>query len=517
MSTRCGTNEGRRRTDNNNRQTAAGSSDRGRTSKRSGVSFETGVGDERRRVTINQVVDPSDDGRFTTSEPNGRAFDDRLPELAIPASGEPRTDPACGDEIPALFCPDCGEPHHVGATCRQSTCPHCWQAWDFHRVTGDTGIASKLESLRGKRYQQDGKWWKHHHVVVSFRDNVRFDAGRPIERGIEAVKALMADVNVDTGYIVYHPYRIVNEYRGEVNGHDSGEGEMTWKDVLSKLESDDWTWEAIRSEFLMYSPHFHVIALSEFVQGQAVTEKIEDETGVVIERITAGDSSTSIEDLEDLTAVLQYSLSHCGLEQTGDRHRAMYRPFGEVANHKAEPWAIKRVDTAARASSWDVLGVDFDKPTCDAEHEHEHDDADEIPAVDERPTSPPAPTPAVADGGSQLGGAGTVDLPVTGAVDLPDSGRWDTGPAGGRHAVADGVSTEHPPDPPTEVVGPTEANLEPCGATLRPMFTVDRYLEDNDWRSSIGDGALERLTDARDEWDALGKPAPEEIPPDRPG
>ena len=51
-------------------------------------------------------------------------------------------------------------------------------------------------------------------------------------------------MNVSTGYIVYHPYRIATEHRGAVNGHDSGDGSLTWKDVLLLIETEGW--DAVR-------------------------------------------------------------------------------------------------------------------------------------------------------------------------------------------------------------------------------------------------------------------------------
>lgn len=65
-----------------------------------------------------------------------------------------------------------------------------------------------------------------------------------------------------------------------MNGHESGEGDMQWADILEKAESDDWTWEAIREEFLVDGPYFHAMVNADFVQGGAVTEAIEEQTGM---------------------------------------------------------------------------------------------------------------------------------------------------------------------------------------------------------------------------------------------
>lgn len=49
---------------------------------------------------------------------------------------------------------------------------------------------------------------------------------------------------------------------------------MGWKDILEMIEGDTWTWEAIRDEFLVYSPHFHLLFLSNTVE-KSVTFGIE--------------------------------------------------------------------------------------------------------------------------------------------------------------------------------------------------------------------------------------------------
>lgn len=258
-----------------NQETSA----RSRTREKGAVCFRYEQDGERTHVRIARDIDASFTDAITTSEPDARDYSDALPELPLPGSGDLLDD--CGEEIPALFCSGCGTPYDVGRTCRRSRCPRCWQSWAFNRAKS---AAAKLQSLAKERGKRNGGTLKHH-VTVSLRDSTRFNSKDPLGRGLEAVKALLGKVNVDTGYLVYHPYRIAPEYRGDVLGHESGDGDMTWKDILEKVEGDDWPWEAVRNEFLTYSPHFHVIALSEFVDCTGVGE-IEDETGAVIHRIT---------------------------------------------------------------------------------------------------------------------------------------------------------------------------------------------------------------------------------------
>lgn len=501
---------------------------RGRSRSASAICFEHEIDGETKRVRLNQRVDPSDDDRFETREPDGRAYDDTLPEASLPGSGSVRdgsgeNELQCGERITTCYCRDCGSPSKSGATCRRSRCPRCWQSWDFYRCVNArdrTGIIPKLESLRAERHDRDGSWWKFHHLVVSC-PSIQFNSQDALERGYELVKALMNDVDVDTGYIFYHPYRIRDEYRGEVNGHDSGNGDMTWKDILEKVESDDWTEEAVRSEFLTFQPHFHVVALSRFVQGGAVTKQITDESGIVIERITKCDSNKSIEDLDDLAKVTAYCLSHTALLETDSGYRAGYRPFGEVANHSASESAIMAADQAMRSESFDVLGVDFTTDGCDEPeptvgHDHadgdcgrEHDHSEPEPASASEP-EPTTATAAVTVGSQQLAGAGDVDLP-----DQGDD--WDTGPAGGRHAVADGGEINHGPNP-DEIAaavsgdGPLPGETT-CGGRLRPIWLAEDDLANADWCDDKPDENLKRLRDGLEEWKEHGQPTGDEIAP----
>lgn len=455
---------------------------RSRTRSRGGICFEVSrSGEERKRVRIANDVDPSFRDSVETSEPDGREFADALPELSLPGSGD-RLE-TCGDKGPTSFCPDCGEPYEYGLTCRRSRCPRCWQSWAFDRARA---LAAKVESLRAER-ARPGESPRFHHLTVSFANlDVRFDSDDALDRAFNATKALLPQPGVHTGYLLYHPWRIAEEYRGEVNGHDSGSGDMTWNDVFEKVESEEWSWEAVREEFLIYAPHFHVIALSDFVQCGAITEQIEEETGVVIHRITKQNSNVSMYGVEDLAKVAAYSLSHVGLEEDDDTHRAQYRAFGEVANHSASGAAEAKVDAALRKVSNDVLGVDFSTGTCS-----EFVLPEESDVVGSDPASSSA-SPAVADGGK-----------------VPDND-WSLSGTLGSTGRADDLWDHHPVAAPESAEAPSVGR---CGGTLRPMFAVDEYLECDNWRESIADDTLDRLLDAREEWKSLAKPAGEDVPP----
>ena len=464
------------------------------------VCFEVERDETDQRVRV-----PGDaDAPITTSEPDARAYTDALPELPVPSSGELLED--CGEDVPALFCSGCGTPYEVGRTCRRSRCPRCWQSWAFQRAHS---VASKVEALGRHLYSQEGKKVKQHHLTVSLRDTTRFNSKDPIGKATEAVKSLLQRVNVETGYIIYHPFRIVPEERGVVLGHESGDGDKTWKDILELIESEGRTWEEVRDEHLVYAPHFHVICLSEFVQCGAVTEQIEAETGAVIHRITTrrdDGKERSIDGLEELCKVTAYSLSHTGLAPESDegRFRAAVRPFGRVANFEAWDGVKGETKATLRQVAPKVLGLEFPEPEC-SEHVHADDES-----ADRDRGKGAAYLTATRHLGGGGGRSGLSDGPTaetwqaaSSAYYNDDTSTWDA-TAG---SVPSGVST------------PSEEDLEKCGGQLVPMWACSSYLGNLEWldaieeRYSDGEERLRKLRDAYEEWDEMGRPRPD-VPPD---
>ena len=472
---------------------------RSRTRDRSAICFEYEDADagEDVRVRVDPSVDPSDSGFIQQFEPDARAYEDALPELPLPGSGDLLED--CGEDVPALFCTGCGTSYDVGRTCRRSRCPRCWQSWAFQRAQS---IAAKVEALGREEYSQNNQKVKQHHVTVSLRDSTRFNSQDPLaSRGFEAVKALLAKVDVETGYVIYHPYRIAEEYRGAVLGHKSGEGDMTWADVLEKVESEAWSWEAIREEFLVYAPHFHVIALSEFVDCTA-TEEIEDETGAVIHRITAkreDGNEKSIADLEELCKVTAYSLSHAGLapENDGERHRAAVRPFGKVANFEAWDGVKAETKEAMRRVAPQVLGIEFPKPEC-TEHVHVEDDESHSHDRDRRRVGSASGNPMGSAKSSPDSMLAQAWIDSSAGFGNDDRSAWDT---------SVGVIPSSVSEPPAE-------EKAPCGGKLAPMWTAGSYLGTLEWitgiqeRYSDGDDRLRGLRDAYERWVEMGHPRP---------
>ena len=475
---------------------AGSTSDRSRTRAKGGICFEVDGDDSRRRVTLRQSIDPSFSDSIDVDEPDAREFADAPPELPLPGSGSRFSD--CGDEIPPLFCEDCGEPTHVGRTCRRSRCPRCWKAWAYHRTKE---VAGKIEGLRRKRNAATSKHVKNHHITLSFANlPLRFDSQNAVGRLFEVTKVLLGEIDLNAGCLVYHPWRIDPEYRGGVQDHESGNGDMTWKDILEKVQSEAWSWEAACEEFLVFKPHLHAIGPAVFVQGGEVAREIEKRTGVVIKRITKDeDPSVSLYDTEDIAGATAYAISHTGLKQrdTDDAWQSMVRMFGEAANLSPTLGVRADVEDALRTVSPTVLGLRLPDKGCSAEQVGEMEQTNASASRGSSPTSGPDDTPpAVRARGSSADAESTSTAAGEPASKSDD---WDVSPG----TVPDWVN-----EPPEEA-------RSRCGGRLVPMWAADEYLDDLDWRASKNEGTLADLRRAYREWKNIGAPTVADLdPPD---
>ncbi|QLK27196.1 hypothetical protein HYG81_06220 [Natrinema zhouii] len=479
---------------------------RDRTRSKGGLSFEHNVtGDDgQRRITIHQDVDPADGSRITTAEPDvdTLAYDARPTAPHIPGSGE-RYD-TCGDPFHGLFCPDCAATQEVGQTCQRSRCERCYKSWCFRRAK--TQVA-KLESLRHDLEQRESGWQKFHHLTVSFRPDVRVRSDDPVKQLRKITQALLDQIGVEHGLAVFHNYRIKPEYCGDVFGHESGDGDLNWCNILSeKLESEEWPAAAVYDEFLEYAPHFHVFAVADFVQCGAVTKQIADDTGVVIHRIS-DDDGKSLETIEDLAAATMYALSHVGLKQRGNSYRACYQAFGRLANHAAEDWALAKADDACRETASDVLGLSLAKPECDAHIEPATDNEDMVTPDD-------TDDPIEAMNSSGLGPTTATSSLRSSTASAGTGHRTDTSRPFAAGGDQTGLLSDVPDWINEPICGETlTQSTERCGTTMRPIRCAGEYLESVDWCETIDEGRLDGLKDAYTEYQDLGKPEPVDDPP----
>lgn len=293
--------------------------------------------------------EPDPDGRGT-----GEVTDWRwLPKMDLPGFGSEYD--TCGEDMPR-FCECCGETVTVGRTCRRSTCPRCARAWNLQAAVR---LTAKLESVWAYQYTALESHPYYHHLTISPPDDWKLsdDPETVYWRTLDTVKEILDELGL-AGIPIYHPYRGSEEEPGD----DLGE----WKKrVHSGREWDDV------SEELEFSPHFHVLGVSPHVD-VSVTERVEEETGWVIHRITQSENSAvSIGNTYDLARAAAYCLSHAGIyEDSNGDMSAAYHPRVSERVPEGTPTAsdetTEKTDKIVRSVAPRVLDVDYQSVACEA-------------------------------------------------------------------------------------------------------------------------------------------------------
>ncbi|MDL5363825.1 hypothetical protein [Halalkalicoccus sp. NIPERK01] len=336
-----------------------GSSRRSRSREKDRVSLQAAIHGVERRLSFSHDVDLPLEEFVAVREPDGRSYSDRLPESRLPGAGEQKVN--CGWGLQALHCPSCAGLATAGRACRRFGCPACHESGEFRRART---VASKLESLRQHRAARSDAGVYLHHLVVSLPASVRFNSIRPYERSLTVIKLLLDRINVDAGYIIYHPYVLQSDDESDVG--PSSQLKEGWKETRLAIEADDW--ESVRDDRLVFRPHFHVIGVSEFVKTKAQTKALEDRTGIVIHRIARRRSDgkpRSIAARDELCRILLNELTHVGVRSSeGSDDAVLARLFGQVTNHQAEPAVHGHMTGILRDIAGGILGVDFSEYRC---------------------------------------------------------------------------------------------------------------------------------------------------------
>jgi len=266
--------------------------------------FEDSDSGEDRLVELQRGGSSLRRGIGVERESSRSSPDTELPYLPIPGQGGVYRDD-CGDDIPVFFCRNCGNPVYVGSTCQMVSCERCWPSGLKPEVIEK---ACKMDGFRRRIYasHHGNKNVDFNHVIASL-PSFRVDSDQPVERFLLLIKSILEDnFNVKGFLAVYHPWRIKQEYRKDQYEHDGepGRGDMTWKDVLGR---SDWM------RFVEHSPHFHLFfPLERKTFDYSCVPAIEKQTGVVLKRVTKGDSEVSVKNFEDLVHQLTYAYSHTG-------------------------------------------------------------------------------------------------------------------------------------------------------------------------------------------------------------
>lgn len=453
---------------------------------------------------------------------------EQLPELVLPGfGGEGET---CGDPIPHA-CDSCGEPAVMGRTCYRSTCSRCAPAW-ARLATGNTresrsSYGGQVLALRSYYAAFRPEDVYYHHVTVSFREEYHVaGADSPMDALTtlkDEVKTAALELGYDGGIIAYHPFRI------DSDGLEGADSRGEWKKVLF----NGFAWGSVR-EALDFGPHFHVIGVGSYIVGDDVTRIIEDETGVVIHRITEHDTNVSIYGETDLAKVISYVLSHVGLYDTpGGQTRAAVWRFGPVVNEiTPTPSMQQEMDYEARKVAPITLGLPYSSMVCTEEDVddpmpvddvsleadgHDHHDHGHGSAPDDRLGSTTASWSSTSsqEFGSQswspMGGDESFEL---GGIRLSD-GSAVPDPNDIPSQYLDVLEEATPQEIIDQFSGVTEDNVwefrnelrdavgrDVCGGRLLRADMVVEQLADPDWRAQADhvDDLVETIEEYVDEW-----------------
>ncbi|MFB6283645.1 MAG: hypothetical protein ABEK59_06890, partial [Halobacteria archaeon] len=369
----------------------------------------------------------------------------------------------------------CGRPIYIGRTCASPTCSRCW-ASAIKRKT--TRYAGKLRGYQQYLYACGGKTFDVDlsHVVASPPNDIAFDTSKSaIQKFLLVVQTILRESWGIEGFCaIFHPYRIKEQYRKDVYDHgdgSTGQGDMRWKNILNAENP---------MQYLTFSPHFHLFFPHKRASfDYQVSEAVYNDSGIVFHRITKSDSEVSVENIEDLTRQMMYCFSHAGVVED-EKDKLCSRLKGELVDKYAPDKVTDKVLSAFCNASPDLLGVTFvqtQNTTCQA------------------PISEPA-----SDGIPDYDGENTVG----------DSG-WDSASywfSRSTSGVNGGQSTNHPTEPPREVVQQIEQDdsvdtRDTCGGRIRPIQEASSRLQDLDWRDQAE--YLEGLEDAFEEYQKLSE------------
>jgi len=449
----------------------------------------------------------------------------RLPELDLPGQDGKKYD-NCGDNIPAFAClnhPDnpesegCGKPVYIGRSCASPTCSRDWPTSIKRKVLR---YAGRLDSLSRILHKRTGEPIDQNHVVASL-PGFLVDSDQPVERALVILQELLKyNWGIEGFAAIYHPFRIKQKFRKDQYSHGGaeGEGEMTWKDVLT--EDDPY-------QYLKYEPHFHLFFPARRGQfSYSVVPAVFEHSGWVFHRITKRDDDcnvsvgkidedgNSISDsaavLDDLTKQLTYCLSHAGVNDwNADRSELTTRMKGQLATDvefvpdQTEDQVLAAFCDAAPA----LLGTRFTNmadATCDAEvgetdidaASDSTDDSDESPENDKShplyETWNPDDRAAVSSDPGEMGNpwpdASTPrSSPRAGGA---DDGWWGSHKSSSQSGAqtrsdrsdsAGGSDDDAGADTDDETKTEIKDDRQACHGSIRPMHEAGHRLDEPEW------------------------------------
>ncbi len=347
-----------------------------RVLKRAGVGVDAGDRTYRDRNTLSW--DDPDDRRlvremfddFESHEalwpgmgPNGRA-------------GNARND--CGDKHP-FVCDNCGTNINFGRTCAQSVCERCGVAW-----CRDTAInkSAKARRIRKEKHQHtpSNEHQKFHHQVISpplewYADLA--DAGYSLPEAQDETQKVVKNILDEMrgqGMLIRHSYRFADD-DGSIRSETDSRG--LYKEVLNSGRS---FYGDVR-DLIAWKPHYHAVVVSDWLEGDDLTDRVEEQTGWVIHRI-ADDDGVSIPTDGAMARALTYCLSHADIDVREDSYNSSavweVGAFeGDIiksdSRFTARPSDLDWADSVVRRVAVDTLGLQSGTTECGTD----------LPAVDD--------------------------------------------------------------------------------------------------------------------------------------
>lgn len=434
-------------------------------------------------------------GDVIERESTKSTLDTRLPRLELPGQDGLKYDD-CGEDIPAFACLDgegnddegCGNPIYVGRSCASPSCERDWAAAVKDKVLR---LAGNLDSYSRILHQRTGEPIHQNHVVASL-PGVLVDSDMPVDRVYKILKVILKHRWGIKGFAaIYHPWRIKQEYRADQYSHGGaeGEGDMTWKDVLSSENP---------MQYLKFEPHFHLFFPSRQEQfNYSVVPGVYKDSGWVFHRIEKSneEKSISVEDLEDLVRQITYCFSHAGVNDWhADRSELTSRMKGELATDVEYVPQQTKDEVLAHfcEAAPDLLGVRFtniNEATCSAEVPSQRDHSHTETGDDIGGTRPDHPLHDVWNPETTVGSSSSS------GGDPFSSAALDTGvpPAEGSSKNSRGsVTTSMSSKPTTATLTPSENDdtdsdspitdsREQCGGAVKPIRQAESRLEDAEW------------------------------------
>jgi hypothetical protein len=455
-------------------------------------------------------------GDVIDRETTKSSLDDGLPELPMPGQDGLQYDD-CGEDIPAFACEDCGSPTYVGRTCANPLCSRDWASAVKSKTVRTAGKLWAMQQVLNSRQQKNIDF---NHVVASMPDFL-VDSDDPLDRALLVLKTLLKHHwGIENFTAIYHPYRIKKEYRKDQYEHhgESGEGDMTWKDVLSADNPNTYTYD---------SPHFHLFFPAKRKSfDYSVAEYVQSHSGWNFHRITKGgpqsDSNVSVEDLDDLVHQLTYCFSHAGVQRVADRHELCSRLKGEIHNLYVPDGITDDVLASFCDAAPRLLGVQFanlNDATCSAEvsateddtqdgdsEQSDHPDADaDHPLYDVFDYAAPGDSefsPSKSSAGGDPWPSGELDSTA-------GSGSGDGWTSTTAHGIAStdtvtksaGAEDGAAPDTATDTDSPMVDAREPCNGDLVPLRDARDLLNDAAWCRQAEH--VSGLRTAVEEWERL--------------